>query len=204
MPLHTCLDVRHFKGHKKMKTLLLTLSFSLMVGSAIFSPAYADHTRTFFTNENIGRIFGTGLGAYVGSQVGKGRGNDVAIAAGAVGGYVLGGKAGRQWQSGHATHSKHTSHFTSGSRKGYLYPVQSMPELEHIDAMYQANRTSNVRGGPSTRYVVVDGLQSGEQVHVLGRVKDKNWFMVAQNDIIQGFVHMSLLQPAADYYSYND
>jgi uncharacterized protein YcfJ len=187
-----------------MKKLIISLSLSLMVGQAALSPVYADHNRTFFTNENIGRIFGTGLGAFVGSKVGKGRGNDIAIAAGAVGGYVLGGKVGRDWRSGHHNQSSGHRSSASGSGKGYLYPVQAMPELEHIDAIYQANRTSNVRGGPSTRYVVVDGLQTGEQVRVLGRVRDKNWYMVAQDDIIQGFVHMSLLEPEKQYISYND
>ena len=88
------------------------------------------------------------------------------------------------------------------SSNGYLEPVQAMPALEEIDAPYRATRTSNVRGGPSTKYKVVEGLQPGEEVRVLGRVVEKNWYMIAQNDIIQGFVHMSLLEPATQRYSY--
>ncbi|MGI9317564.1 MAG: SH3 domain-containing protein [bacterium] len=184
-----------------MKKIILNLGIAAMLSAMLTSGAYADHNHTgqkFFTNENVGRIIGTGLGALVGSQIGGGSGNDAAIAAGAVGGYILGGKTGRNWHKGHGT--KTTSR---ASNNGYLYPVQSMPELEHIDSVYSANRTSNVRGGPSTKYVVVGGLQSGEQVRVLGRVAEKNWYMVAQDDIVQGFVHMSLLQPVNQYYSYN-
>ncbi len=182
-----------------MKKKILKLGTAAILIALVTSNVYADHGRSgqkFFTNENVGRIIGTGLGALVGSQIGGGSGNDVAIAAGAVGGYILGGKAGRNWNKGHSTGTRTAS-------KGYLYPVQSMPELEHIDAVYSATKTSNVRGGPSTKYVVVGGLQPGEQVRVLGRVAEKNWYMVAQDDIIQGFVHMSLLKPVDQYYSYN-
>ena len=174
---------------------------------SITSVSHADHNghgNALFTNENIGRALGTGLGAYLGSKVGKGRGNDAAIAAGAVGGFVLGGKVGRDWRSKNRNHYHgNASHTRAKSNRGYLEPVLAMPDLEEIDATYYATRTSNVRGGPSTKYKVVDGLQRGEQVRVLGRVVEKNWFMVAQNDIIQGFVHMSLLEPTGERYSYH-
>lgn len=183
--------------------------FSVLIATTLFATpgaqVFADHTgygNSLFTNQNIGRAVGTGLGAYLGSKVGKGRGNDVAIAAGAVGGFVLGGKVGRDWGANNhsrQTYSKRTHAKSSG---GYLEPVQAMPELEHIDSTYQANRTSNVRGGPSTKYKVVEGLQPGEQVRVLGRVVETNWYMIAQNDIIEGFVHMSLLDPVGQQYSY--
>ena len=182
-----------------MKNNILRLGMAAILSVMVTPNVYADHSHSgqrFFTNENVGRIIGTGLGALVGSQIGGGSGNDIAIAAGAVGGYILGGKAGRNWNKGNSTS-------TRSANTGYLYPVQAMPELEHIDAIYSATKTSNVRGGPSTKYVVVGGLQPGEQVRVLGRVAEKNWYMVAQEDIIQGFVHMSLLQPVDQYYSYN-
>ncbi|MGB5705897.1 MAG: SH3 domain-containing protein [Arenicellales bacterium] len=182
-----------------MKIKNLKLGTTAVLAALMISTAHADQNyygQKFFTNENVGRIVGTGVGALLGSQIGKGTGNDMAIAAGAVGGYIFGGKVGRNWNSGRQ--------YTSNSpTKGYLYPVQATPELEHIDSVYSATRTSNVRGGPGTKYVVVGGLQPGEQVHVLGRVVEKNWYMVAQDDIVKGFVHMSLLQPANEYYSYN-
>lgn len=179
----------------------ITLSVALLA-----IPAQADHNRGFFNNENIGRIVGTGVGALLGSEVGKGRGNDAAIAAGAVGGYILGGKIGRDWKSSGHRGSQHRYAAGSGTRKsnGYLQPVQTMPELEVIDSTYYANTTSNVRGGPSMKYVVVEGLQPGERVRVLGRVVDTNWYMISQHDIIQGFVHMNLLEPVREQYSYVD
>ena len=192
------------KGHSMYKKYLsISLIAGLMFASNI---ALADQSygNSLFSNQNIGRVLGTGLGAYLGSKVGKGRGNDAAIAVGAVGGYVVGGKVGRDWRSNkhHHYHSQ-TKHTRVKSNRGYLEPVQAMPDLEHIDATYHANRTSNVRGGPSTKYKIVEGLQPGERVRVLGRVVEKNWFMIAQNDIIKGFVHMSLLDPAGEQYSYH-
>jgi len=185
------------------KMLSLGLAAGLFLSSTITFADHNGHRNSLFSNQNIGRAVGTGLGAYLGSKVGKGRGNDAAIAAGAVGGFVLGGKVGRDWGA-----SKRHHHYSAPKRarvksnRGYLEPVQAMPDLEEIDAPYRATQTSNVRGGPSTKYKVVEGLQPGEQVRVLGRVVEKNWYMIAQNDIIQGFVHMSLLEPAAERYSY--
>ena len=189
-----------------MKRIMSYCFASLMLCTSMTTPALADGAREFFTNENIGRIVGTGVGALLGSEIGKGRGNDVAIAAGAVGGYILGGKVGRDWNgdSSKAQYPQYRQAKSAPSRTGYLYPVQSMPELEPIDASYRANTTSNIRGGPSMKYKIVDGLRTGEQVRVLGRVVDTNWYMVAQNDIVQGFVHMNLLDPEPAYYSYNN
>jgi hypothetical protein len=206
-----------------MKNLTTLCCATALLGASLATPAMADHNRHFFTNENIGRIVGTGLGALAGSEVGKGRGNDAAIAIGAVGGYILGGKVGRDWNGhhnrggsrhhghsqarshghGHGHKKRHHGHKHKSPRNGYLHPVQAMPELEHIDAPFYANRTSNVRGGPGMQYVIVGGLQPGEHVRVLGRVVDTNWYMIAQNDIIQGFVHMNLLDPAPVYYGQN-
>ena len=191
----------------KMKRMMSLSCATLLLGASMGAPALADGGREFFTNENIGRIVGTGVGALLGSEIGKGRGNDVAIAAGAVGGYLLGGKVGREWNgsSGSRAYPAQSRQYrqSAASNTGYLYPVQSMPDLEHIDAPYRANTASNVRGGPSMRYQVVDGLRQGEQVRVLGRVVDTNWFMVAREDIIQGFVHMNLLDPEPAYYAYS-
>ena len=183
------------------------LSIGLITGLMFASnPSIADQSygNNLFSDQNIGRVLGTGLGAYLGSKVGKGRGNDAAIAAGAVGGFVVGGKVGRDWRSKKQRHYHgQAKQVRVKSNRGYLEPVQAMPDLEHINATYFANRTSNVRGGPSTKYKIVEDLQPGERVRVLGRVVEKNWFMIAQNDIIQGFVHMSLLDPGAEQYSFN-
>jgi len=77
------------KGHSMYKKYLsISLIAGLMFASNI---ALADQSygNSLFSNQNIGRVLGTGLGAYLGSKVGKGRGNDAAIAVGAVGGYVV-------------------------------------------------------------------------------------------------------------------
>ncbi|MBX2885519.1 MAG: SH3 domain-containing protein [Granulosicoccus sp.] len=186
------------------KWISVSLFAAMLTTASVSQADHNGHGNSLFTNENIGRAVGTGLGAYLGSKVGKGRGNDAAIAAGAVGGFVLGGKVGRDWRSNKRSHYRgHSSRARVKSNRGYLEPVLAMPDLEEIDATFYANRTSNVRGGPSTKYKIVEGLQRGEEVRVLGRVVEKNWYMIAQNDIIQGFVHMSLLEPTGERYSYS-
>jgi len=176
-----------------MKNLILSLSVIIVMGGLNVTTANAHDTKKYFTNENIGRVIGTGLGSVLGSKVGKGRGNDVAIAAGAVGGYILGGKIGRDWNS------KKKRYASSAPRRGYRPPITTMPRLDHIDQPYYATTSSNVRGGPSTQYVVVDNLYPAERVQVIGRVANKNWYMVEQNGIVTGFVHTSLLKPIVQY-----
>ena len=177
-----------------MKKILPSVLTAFMVVTPFTQSAHADQTFSvdrYITNENIGRLIGTGLGALIGAQIGKGNGNDAAIAAGAVGGYILGGKIGREWQPRNNGYAK--------PKKGYLPPVTQVPPLVSIDQQYLATKTSNVRGGPSTEYTVVNGLQPGEPVRVLGQVVNQPWYLIAQDDIVQGFVHSSLVKPANNY-----
>jgi len=74
--------------------------------------------------------------------------------------------------------------------------VWQVPPLQLIGSGYVATATSNVRGGPGTEYGVMDQLKDGEAVHVVGKVVDADWLMVARNGIGRGFVHADLLRPA--------
>ena len=51
------------------------------------------------TNRNIGAFLGAGTGGYVGSQFGGGTGNIIAIAAGVIGGALLGDQIGNYLDS---------------------------------------------------------------------------------------------------------
>ena len=81
----------------------------------------------------------------------------------------------------------------SGGAQDVLWRV---PPLQLIGSDYEATATSNVRGGPGTEYAVMGQLNAGEPVHVVGKVVDADWLMVARNGIGRGFVHADLLRPA--------
>lgn len=73
--------------------------------------------------------------------------------------------------------------------------VWRVPPLQLIGDDYAATTTSNVRGGPGTGYGVMDQLRDGERVRVVGKVVEKDWYMIARNGIGRGFVHADLLRP---------
>lgn len=72
--------------------------------------------------------------------------------------------------------------------------VWRVPPMQLVGADYRANTTSNVRGGPSTDYAVMGQLNKGETIHVVGKVVDKDWYMISRNGIGSGFVYGPLLQ----------
>lgn len=74
--------------------------------------------------------------------------------------------------------------------------VQQVPPLEFIGEDYVAAGNANVRGGPGTDYAVVSKLSQGATTRVVGKVQDKNWFMISENNIGSGFVSADLLKPA--------
>ena len=82
------------------------------------------------------------------------------------------------------------------SIKGSDDMVWQVPPMELIGADYVATTTSNVRGGPSTNYAVMDQIQNGERVRVVGKVVEKDWYMIERNGIGRGFVYGELLRRA--------
>lgn len=72
--------------------------------------------------------------------------------------------------------------------------VWRVPPMQLIGADYRATTTSNIRGGPGTDYAVMGQLKTGEVVHVVGKVVDRDWYMIARNGLGSGFVSASLLQ----------
>lgn len=75
--------------------------------------------------------------------------------------------------------------------------VKEVPPLDLIGEPYEAIEAVNVRGGPSTDYVVDDKLATGEVVVVAGKVQQKDWYMISQNGAGSGFVHAEFLRPAS-------
>jgi surface antigen len=77
--------------------------------------------------------------------------------------------------------------------------VQKLPPLDLIGDDYGVTTNANVRGGPGKDYVVVDQLQAGQSVRVVGKVTGADWYLVAKDNVGSGFVATSLLasQPKA-------
>jgi len=71
--------------------------------------------------------------------------------------------------------------------------VEQTPPLEFIGESYVAKSASNVRGGPGTDYKVVGRLDPGTSTQVVGKVEGKEWYMVAEQNVANGFVATSLL-----------
>lgn len=71
--------------------------------------------------------------------------------------------------------------------------VWRVPPMQLIGADYRANTTSNIRGGPSTDYAVMGQLNKDERIHVVGKVVDRDWYMISRNGLGSGFVYGELL-----------
>lgn len=75
--------------------------------------------------------------------------------------------------------------------------VASPGELILINSSYQALKNSNVRTGPGTDYKVVNLLQQGDVITVVGQVKNRKWYMVGRQGRSIGYVYAPLLTETA-------
>jgi formylglycine-generating enzyme required for sulfatase activity len=69
-------------------------------------------------------------------------------------------------------------------------------ELEPVEATYVAVKNANVREQPTVRSATVTMLSRGAQVHVAGKVRGQNWYLVERDDQPLGYVYAELLQDA--------
>ena len=65
--------------------------------------------------------------------------------------------------------------------------------LEILDAPYVAIKKANVRKLPTTKSAQVATLSKGSEVTALGKVKGKNWYLVARDGKELGYVSGTLL-----------
>lgn len=68
-------------------------------------------------------------------------------------------------------------------------------ELEPIESGYVAVKNANVREEPTVRSAKVTMLSRGTEVHVAGKVTDRNWYLVERDDKALGYVFGDLLKP---------
>jgi len=74
--------------------------------------------------------------------------------------------------------------------------ISEVPPLDVVGETYKANKQANLRGGPGTDYVKVGSLVADEKINVVGKVKEKDWFLISQSGVGSGFVFSSLVSPA--------
>ncbi|MDZ7839652.1 MAG: SH3 domain-containing protein [Gammaproteobacteria bacterium] len=192
------------------------IAISILSAGLAAGPTLADHEHGNLLNrENVGGAIGAAIGGFAGSKIVKGKGRPAAAAAGAVGGWLLGGNIARNYGGGAyaspapaATYQPTTSYqpATTYSRSRSYEPRGCCGHdrvrdfgVHPIQATYVAKCRSNVRAGPGTGYSVIEQLYHHEQVHVIGKVRGRNWYKVRIGHR-QGYVYAPLLRPG--HYAY--
>ena len=148
------------------------------------------------------QLAGTALGAYIGNKIGKklDEQDRVRMAANTQQAFITGEDS--SWKNdknntgGQAKIVETKSEPKPIKVKVLKAKVEKVPPLDIIGATYTANQVSNVRGGPSTDFVIVGQLSKDEATKVIGKVKERNWLLISQNGIGSGFVSGTLLAPA--------
>lgn len=181
---------------------------------------------SFTGTDALGSLIGGATGALIGSQIGSGRGRLLASGAGAIAGAFIGREIARQlsrsgqqqlvqantraletgqlqvWrdpETGATGRTEVTQRTTAREQVPVRVKkdrIDQMPPIDLIGSTYIAAAGSNVRGGPGTDYRSVGGLSAGQRVHVIGKVQNKNWFLISEDGAANGFVATQLLQPA--------
>jgi surface antigen len=208
-----------------------TLSSFIVAGMLTSLPVLAKENETWqekiqrqLRNEQVTQAIGAVTGALIGTQIGGGKGKVLAIAAGTLAGYWLGGKL-----SGHLKKSDHvgiantteraiqTGKTTSWenpdtgmqtrvsvsdappadgySRNSYKKAkLDQLPPIKLANSYYTPSADLNVRGGAGTDYQVLHTLKQGTEVPVIGRVIDTDWLLIAENGKASGFVYAPLMR----------
>jgi len=202
---------------------ILVLRSSVAALSALSLSACA----TTGSREELGTVFGAALGGLVASHVANDD-REIWIAAGALAGGFLGNRLGRYLDeqdqqrmalatqqavaTGDAQSWTNLENNTSGRVRVIDTEVKSnsvtvpilrerisrVPPLDIIGETYRSMNSSNLRGGPSTDYVIVGNLQPGEIVNVIGQVQGANWYMISQGGVGSGFIYAPLVEAASD------
>ena len=212
------------------KLLILTVTLPLLATSPAWAQqeTWQDKINRHMRNDNVTRAVGALGGALLGTQIGSGSGKILAIAAGTLGGYWLGGKLSQHLresdQRGIAmtteraidtgkttTWSNPDTGMTTtvSSRKALpghaqggtnLRTLKHLPPMELVNRYYEPSVNINVRGGPGTEYSVLRTLRKDTPVVVVGRVVDSNWFAISENSMVTGFVYAPLMHVSEEPY----
>lgn len=192
----------------------------VVMGSMLLATAACQTTK-----QDVGTVIGGVLGAAAGSQIGDGGGRVVAVIVGAAAGAWIGNQIGQYLDEEDQKRLAEATQTTavSGQPISWTNPdtgvsgttrvvkeetrsenvavpvlkerVTELPPFEYIGERYSVASASNVRGGPGTDYKVVDSLNAGQTVDVIGEVEGKPWYLVGENGVGNGFVFNKLLKP---------
>jgi surface antigen len=153
-------------------------------------------------NKELAALIGMGIGAYIGSEIGKhlDEQDRQRLAIETKNTFHTGKSS--EWENpetgvkGEIVVKETRSSDTNAQVKVLKKRVKEVPPLDIRDSgVYMVKKASNVRGGPSTEYIVVEKLASKSNVDVLGKVENKPWYLIGTGDIAKGFVYASLLEP---------
>lgn len=212
---------------KPISTAFISAMLICTTATAQEQESWQEKLKRQLSNEDVSKAVGSIAGALLGTQVGSGRGKVLAVAAGALAGYWLGGKmseklSGRDkegiakateqavntgqtttWKNpdtGMATKVsvKDAPSGSNNDNSDKPYEIDEIPELEFVNSYYRPKTHTNVRGGPGTEYRVRHTLSDGTLVPVIGRVVDSNWVLISENGVGSGFVYAPLLELDAD------
>jgi len=73
--------------------------------------------------------------------------------------------------------------------------VTETPPIELLQVNYEATSRANIRGGPGTDYKTVGALASADVRKVIGKVQNKDWFLIDEGGAGSGYVFSSLMTP---------
>tara|TARA_R110002094_G_scaffold179619_1_gene158300 strand:+ start:333 stop:1211 length:879 start_codon:yes stop_codon:yes gene_type:complete len=202
------------------------LTMTVAAVGAVVAISGCETTGGGYQSDTLGTVIGAGTGALIGSQIGGGSGRVVAGAAGAVVGGLIGREIARHLsQSGQQrmveaneraletgqtqkwkdpeTGARGETEVSQRSTRQQQVPVSvkrdrvdEIPPIDLIGATYVARTSSNVRGGPGTDYRSVGSLSSGQRVQVVGKVQGRDWYLISEDGLANGFVSARLLTPA--------
>lgn len=204
-----------------MKKIIFIL-ICFLVGTLLTS------CETMGTKESIGGVIGGGIGGILGNKASSKKDRNTGTALGVAIGAWLGSGIGRHLDEQDRMRMEQTTRraLATGQTQTWSNPdnktrgesrvvatqkktdpikvpvlkdkVKQVPPLDIVAENYRAKGQSNLRGGPGTDYEKVGTLQAHEVVNVVGKVKNSDWFFVAQDGVGSGFVLNSLLEHAPD------
>lgn len=147
-----------------------------------------------FAGVLIGGVIGNQIGRYLDEQ-------DKAKMAASTQNAILTGKSQSWSNPENKTSGKSVVIRTTERKQPVKVPVlkdkiTKVPPLDMLGTTYRATKAANVRGGPGSDYKTVGSLKANQNMTAIGKVKDKNWYMISENGVGSGFVFGGLIEPA--------
>lgn len=96
--------------------------------------------------------------------------------------------------------------YVLGNVKASRYDLPPYPKGLYLDepletelGLHAVVRNSNVRGGPSTDYPIVEEMKAGDAVEVVGKIVGRPWMLVEKDGRVRGYMFENLLRKAPGF-----